>query len=108
MADPCSVCNGHVSQRRTRLKKGGSNSLVVVVRSGFQLLGHESFASLLPRRPIGCCSSSFRSKHTSFASSRTPCRGILIDGIVGYRVAEELQVNLGSRGQESVSASANA
>lgn len=78
---------------------------MAVLRSGFQLLGHEGFASLLPRRSIGCCSSSFRSKHTSFASGRAPCRGVLIDGIIGYRVAEELQVNLGSRARESVSAS---
>ena len=76
-----------------------------VMRCGFQLLGHESFASLLPPRPIGCCTSSFRSKHTAFASGRAPCRGVLIDGIIGYRVAEELQVNLGSRGQENLSAS---
>lgn len=73
------------------------------MRSGFQLLGHESVASLLPLRPIGCCSSSFRSKYTSFASGRAPCRGVLIDGIIGYRVAEKLQVNLGSRGQERIS-----
>lgn len=76
------------------------------MRTGLQLFRHEHLTSELPCFPVRCCSSSVGPEHTSFTPGSAPGCRVLVNGIVGYRVSEKLQVNLVSHGNKTVSVSA--